>query len=283
MPVAYNSNRKLNAMKSALDRLRHQHKRPALTLIELLVVMAIMSILLSILLTTLGKVRESARSVLCKNKLQGVSQSFQLFASDYGHANRGRESERLGAHQFRLEDFQDSLYRTEEFFKNPGGPLGTIPLGAHEQALICPDGPKGLARNNTPQPAEDTLTPLSSVSIGFNMRLHKANVKIAIGPTEINVLRDVTLTPRILGHPWTPLAFDVDGAAARAKPDPLLPFYSAPSVEPDGLYANDAFWFPSRRHSGMVHAAFIGGHVWSARDAKMAPDWNWSYQPPADE
>lgn len=245
--------------------------------------MAIMSILLSILLTTLGKVRESARSVLCKNKLQGVSQSFQLFASDYGHTDRGRESQKLGSNRFRLEDFQDSLYGTEEFFNDSGGSLGTIPLNTREQALICPDGPKGLARDNTPQPAEDSIVPLSSVSVGFNMRFHKANVKIQIGPTQINVLRDVTLTSRILEHPWTPLAFDVDGAAARSKSDPILPFYSAPSIESDGLYSDDAFWFPANRHSGMVHAAFIGGHVWSARNPKMASDWHWSYQPPPDE
>ncbi|HNO77055.1 MAG TPA: prepilin-type N-terminal cleavage/methylation domain-containing protein [Phycisphaerae bacterium] len=257
--------------------------RSALTLVELLVVVAIMSILLSILLATLGKVRESARSVLCKNKLQGVSQSFQLFAEDYGHVDRGRESEKLGAHQFRLEDFQDSLYGTEEFFKQPSGQFGTIPLDARKQPLICPAGPKGLARDSSFQPAEDTITPLSSVSVGFNMRLHKANVKIAIGPSQINVLRDVTLTPRILEHPWTPLAFDVDGADAQARPQPLVPFYSAPSIDSGDLYANSAFWFPAKRHSGMVHAAFIGGHVWSSRDPKMAPDWNWSYQPPPDE
>ncbi|GJM24255.1 MAG: hypothetical protein DHS20C16_06700 [Phycisphaerae bacterium] len=262
---------------------RRHNNRSALTLIELLIVMAIMSILLSILLTTLGKVRESARSVLCKNKLQGVSHSFQLFADDYGHPDRGRESAKLGAQQFRLEDFQDSLYGTEEFFKQSTAQLGTIPLDVRKQSLICPDGPKGLARDSSPQPAEDTIAPLASVSVGFNMRLHKANVKISIGPTQINVLRDVTLTSRILEHPWTPLAFDVDGASAQARPQPLIPFYSAPSVGSDGLYANDVFWFPAKRHSGMVHAAFVGGHVWSSRNPKMAPDWNWSYQPPPDE
>jgi prepilin-type N-terminal cleavage/methylation domain-containing protein len=283
MPATPFRNLDLKAMAQARNTFSNRRTRSALTLLELLVVVAIMSILLGILVTTLGKVRESARSVLCKNKLQGVAQSFQLFADDYGHPDRGRESAKLGANQFRLEDFQDSLYETEEFFKLPPGQFGTIPLDARKQPLICPDGPKGLARDSSFQPAEDTITPLSSVSIGFNMRLHRASVKVAIGPTQIDVLRDVTLTARVLEHPWTPLAFDVDGAIAQARPQPLVPFYSAPSVEPDGMYANDAFWFPAKRHSGMVHAAFIGGHVWSAREPRMAPDWNWSYQPPPDK
>ncbi len=275
-------------MKARFTNISHDQAngrchRPALTLVELLVVIAILSILMSILLTTLGRVRSSAKSVLCKNKLQGVAQSFQLFADDYGHADRGRESEKLGPNRFRLEDFQDSLYGTEEFFKPSINQLGTTAYDASKQPLICPDGPRGLARESSPQPAADTITPLANVSIGFNMRLHRASVEITFGASSFHALRDVTLSPRVLEHPWTPLAFDVDGAAAQSRPQPLLPFYSAPAAEPDGLYASDNFWFPSDRHAGMVHAAFIGGHVWSARNPKMAPDWNWGYQPPPDE
>jgi len=258
-------------------------RRRALTLIELLVVVAILAILMGILLTTLGKVRESARSVLCKNKLQTVAQRFQLFADDFGHPDRGRESAQLGDKQFRIEDFQDSIYGTEEFYRPSITKLGTEPIDTRKNPLVCPDGPRELSRINSPQPAEDTIAPLANVSVGFNMRLHRASVRLTNGNFEVDVLRDVTLTARILDHPWTPLAFDVDGASAQNRPQRVLPFYSAPPVESAGLYASGKLWFPSARHGGMVHAAFIGGHVWSARRPASAPNWDWGYQPPPDE
>jgi prepilin-type N-terminal cleavage/methylation domain-containing protein len=252
------------------------------TLLELLVVVAIVGVLMSILATTLGRVREAARAVHCKSKLQTVAQSFQLFADDYGQAERGRESERLGPNRFRIEDFQDSLYQTEEFYRIDPGNLGPRPYDTGAHPLICPDGPRELAREASAQPAEDSITPLENVSVGFNMRLHRASVRVQHGAIEFDVLRDVTLSVRVLDHPWTPLAFDVDGAAARRRADPVLPFYSAPPIEATGMYAGGNFWFPSNRHAGQVHAAFLGGHVWSAREPERAADWDWAYQPPAD-
>jgi prepilin-type N-terminal cleavage/methylation domain-containing protein/prepilin-type processing-associated H-X9-DG protein len=254
-----------------------------LTLLELLVVMAILAVLLSILATTLGKVRGAARSVVCKNKLQSVAQRFQLFADDYGHTQRGRESDRLGPHRFRIEDFQDSLYATEEFFDRALIGVGSVAYAAADQPLMCPSGPRSLARASSPQPAEDTILPLANVSVGFNMRLHRASVRVQQGLFSVDVLRDVTLSARVLDRPWAPLAFDVDAPAARNRPDPVLPFWSAPPAGSNGLYARGRFWFPAARHGGMVQAAFLGGHVWSARTPEAAHDWDWAYQPPPDE
>jgi prepilin-type N-terminal cleavage/methylation domain-containing protein len=200
---------------------QHQRALPGrsrwgFTLLELLVVVAIVGVLMSILATTLGRVREAARAVHCKSKLQTVAQSFQLFADDYGQAERGRESERLGPNRFRMEDFQDSLYQTEEFYRIDPGNLGPRPYDTGAHPLICPDGPRELAREASAQPAEDSITPLENVSVGFNMRLHRASVRVQHGAIEFDVLRDVTLSVRVLDHPWTPLAFDVDGAAGAA-------------------------------------------------------------------
>jgi prepilin-type N-terminal cleavage/methylation domain-containing protein/prepilin-type processing-associated H-X9-DG protein len=254
-----------------------------LTLVELLVVMAILAVLMGLLATTLTQVRQAARSVVCKNKLQIVAQRFQLFADDYGRVDRGRESERLGPSRFRLEDFQDSLYGTEEFFDRGLLEVGTVQYDPAEQPLMCPTGPRALARVSSPQPAEDIVTPLVNVSVGFNMRLHQASVRVQQGEFEFDVLRRVTLNARVLDRPWAPLAFDVNGEAARNRPDPILPFWSAPPVEAAGMYASGRFWFPAKRHGGMVHAAFLGGHVWSARRPELAADWDWKYQPPPDE
>ena len=248
---------------------------------ELLVVMAILAVLMGILGTTLGKVRGAARSVLCKNKLQSVTQKFRLFADDYGHPDRGAESERLGPKRFRLEDFQDYLYGTEEFWDANDNPSTEIKYAPAKQPMMCPAGPRLLVKRGNMDLAAGVITPIENVSVGLNMRLHRANVALDIGPKKIYVLRDVTLNARALDHPWTPLAFDVDGvAASRAGKQP---FYAAPALAgEEGQYAGDNFWFPAFRHNGQIHAAFLGGHVWSSSQPKKQADWDWSYQPPPE-
>ena len=52
------------------------------TLIELLVVVAIIGILVSILMPSLGKARDQARNVLCLNNLKQMYTGFQVYAQD---------------------------------------------------------------------------------------------------------------------------------------------------------------------------------------------------------
>jgi prepilin-type N-terminal cleavage/methylation domain-containing protein/prepilin-type processing-associated H-X9-DG protein len=66
-------------MKSHLPR-----SRSAFTLIELLTVIAIIGILASILIPTVGKVRDSAKDARCKSNLRQVGLATQLYINEMG-------------------------------------------------------------------------------------------------------------------------------------------------------------------------------------------------------
>jgi prepilin-type N-terminal cleavage/methylation domain-containing protein len=58
---------------------RSQDRRPAFTLIELLVVVAIIALLVAILLPSLAKAREQARSAVCKSNIHQMGVGLTLY------------------------------------------------------------------------------------------------------------------------------------------------------------------------------------------------------------
>ncbi len=243
------------------------------TLTELLVVVGIMLVLMTVLSAALGRVRSAARSFRCKNNLKTVVFDFTLFADEGTNVNRG-ESEHLRGHGFRIEDFQESVYGIDEFWDL--GAVRRAPLDPARQPLMCPAGPHELYRSAGLPCSDYAVGPAEDVSVGFNMRLHRASVQIG-GRW---LLYPVTLKSRILEHPFVPLVFDVDGAQATRQRVP--PYYAAPRLDDAGLYGSGRFWFPAARHGGEVNIGFVGGHVLSASDPLRNGTWDWRYQPIPD-
>ncbi len=255
-----------------------RRRAAAFTLIELLVVMAILALLVAIMVASLARVRAAGKSFVCKNQLKNVAFDFNLFADEWAHPNRG-DSEQFGKSLFYVDDFQERQYVVSEFWKVPVAMNAVgVPYKAGEQPMICPAGPQDLQKWPNQPLAASAVKPLTSVSIGLNMRLRQAAVPRA---TEGFDLVPVRLSKRIKDQAMVPLAFDVDGEKAIARHVLNLPYYSAP--KPANVTSGEwRYWYPSLRHGGQCNAAFIDGHVASSRDPAHASGWNWKYQPPVD-
>jgi len=240
------------------------------TLVEVIITIAIIGVLFALLLPALAGVRTRARSFRCQVTLRSLAFDFSVFADEQLQGSRG-DDDRLGD-RFRLETFQESLYRVDEFWAWGDDRVHILPDTEGNDPLRCSEvsGPITLRRNSPC--SGGAVGPPDNISYGFNSRLHRAETTDARGrPRTV----PVELTADLLNEPMIPLVWDVDGQAARLKGS--NPVFSAPSLGSRGPYAADRYWYPSARH-GMTNVAFVGGHVLSSREPLAETGWLWDYQ-----
>jgi len=252
----------------------------AFTLLELLVTVSIIALLIAILGTTLGKVRDAGRDFVCKNKKKTVAFEFFQFADDYAHPYRG-DSDKLNG-KFMIHDFQERLYGLAEFWKKKSTP--GLAYDPSKQPLMCPSAPGQLSRVSEDLPCgEAAFDHWSNVSTAFNLRLLIKPVRIR---GSMYIPGQAILSRRIMDKPMVPLAFDVNGeeAAAVAKSiddDEYGPLYGTPLFEGKGEtypFYRDR-WYPKMRHNNRLNVAFVGGHVLSSGDPAHGSGWKWRYLP----
>lgn len=247
--------------------------RRGLTLIELLVVMGVIAVLLAIMLPAMSAGRHAAYDLRCRAQLRGITQTFIQFASDSSGVSRG-DSDKNGDRLFRLEDFQESIYKVDEFWE---GPRATrVAYSPPMPALVCPAASGRLEKRYGMPCSAGAVGPQKNVSMGFNRRLDTRTRYIDDAPYPARAY----LGEKILQFPDVPLVFDVDGAAAAGRN--VAPYYAAPPLSKDAIpdiYISGKFWFPSFRHRGAMSIGFVGGHVQSSRQPTSEPWWRWNYQP----
>lgn len=251
---------------------RVQQAHAAFTLIELLIVVSIISVLAAILLPALSASRQAALDLRCRNQLRNVTQSFLSFASDTSGVNRG-DSDKLDR-LFRIEDFQESIYRIHEFWEGPI--VARAAYSVNPPPLFCPASPARMERRSGIPCSSGAIAPQKSVTVGFNKRLETKTVVVNGVQTGVKSY----LGEKILQYPDVPLLLDVDGELAVSRG--IIPYYAAPPLPKDSgpdIYLNGKYWFPAFRHRGSVNVGFVGGHVLSSRQPLNEPWWRWNYQP----
>ncbi len=245
----------------------------AFTLVELLVVIAIIAILLALLLPALAAARGQMKMLKCSSNLRTVGFKFQLFVEGQNPEGRG-DSEVLHGGRFYISDFQDLLYRIDEFWDTPD--LGSVTLEANEHVMLCPAGAAQLTKHVGFPCSEAAIRPVEDVSLAVNMRLSRA-VANFMGTPVISPAAATHVRADVLNHPQAPLLMDVDGREALARG--IEPFYTAPPLlgEPTGPYADGDFWMPARSHAQRTNVVFVGGHVLSSERPEQEA-WDWVYQ-----
>lgn len=234
--------------------------------------MATITVLLSLLLPALTRLRQGAKAVQCMSNLRVVAYDFQLFANDSFDEDRG-DSKDLPPGVFRFEDFVEREYRVSEHW-GEGSSRVRQQLTSRADHMLCPAVPEPLYRVPDKPCTGGALDPYSSVGYSFNARLY-IQTQIHYGrPRGVPAL----VRSEVLNKPTIPLAFDVDGVAAQRSN--VAPFFTAPPVEGFyDVYADGSMWFPSKRHSGRMNVVFAGGYVRTTDQAAAEHGWDWKYQP----
>jgi len=211
--------------------------RSAFTLIELLTVIAIIGILAAILIPTVGRVRESARSIQCGSNMRQITMALRLYAQDnrnFFPAASGRDVNGV------------SLLWTKEIRSYL--PLqGTASTAKEHPVFVCPtasyNGATGSALSSTYTVTAAMLGPSPSGVLGRNSQSARSVSSI-----------DSSRISRI------PLL--VEGKASNPTSTTAQSNFSWANIQPDlASGAPATMTFLDFRHSSKMNIAYLDGSV----------------------
>jgi len=244
----------------------------AFTLVEVVVTLAIGAVLVALLLPAVRGAIVASRGFKCQIAQRSVAFNFSIFADENLTVDRGNfDNSRTG---FSLENFIESQYQIDEFWGYDEDSQIDVPDANGNDPLRCPEV-KGAIRLRPQGCRRGGVTPPQSISYGFNMRLHMAEVQMG---SDTWTAQQVRLTSNIMNHPLIPLMWDIDGQVAADKGVSAL--FSAPALDSPFVFAQDRYWFPGMRHGGKGNFTFIDGHVVESSRPLQERDWRWQYRPP---
>ncbi|MBP7745996.1 MAG: type II secretion system protein [Phycisphaerae bacterium] len=231
----------------------------AFTLIELLVVVAIIALLMSILLPTLGAAKGRARQVMCRNNMRQLSMAFVRYANDYMDLLPGNAFDRLADWLGPANAEGPGLTDEQLWYNMDCTPeKGTIfpYMGQQPKSYFCPDHERFPQDGSTPVKRYSYTSPMiltgAPIDLPKRCLIQNPRPNERCRPANWRTATDTLMVPIVVEE-------DVK--------------YHLESVRDSGWSNVDGI---TSRHKGKGHLGFLDGHVemrWFRRGGSPPPNY----------